>query len=282
MKHIFELCAFADEADLQIEEQVKALSANGIKYLEIRGVNGKNISEVTADEAKNVGRMLADSGHEVWSIGSPTGKMKITEDFMPHFDSFKHMLELADILGTKHYRLFSFFGVREAGGRARDLAMEYLQRFIDEAKGSEIILCHENEKEIYGEMAKECLEIHKTFPEIKAIFDPANFIQAEQDTKEAWALLHPYVEYMHIKDSTRNKKIVPAGCGDGNLAYLINEFGKGGGKVLSIEPHLTVFKGFEALENKNDLKNIFTYPSSREAFDAAASALKKIIERTET
>lgn len=43
----FKLVAFADEADGRICEQIKAMTENGIGYLEVRGVDGENISDIT-------------------------------------------------------------------------------------------------------------------------------------------------------------------------------------------------------------------------------------------
>lgn len=38
---------------------------------------------------------------------------------------------------------------------------------VQAAQGSGIDLCHENEKDIYGDTAKRCLEIHREVPELK-------------------------------------------------------------------------------------------------------------------
>ena len=80
---------------------------------------------------------------------------------------------------------------------------------------------HENEKEIYGDNAKRCLEIMQEFygQHFKAVFDFANFVQCNQDTREAYQLLKPYISYIHIKDAKAESGIVvPAGYGDGNVA----------------------------------------------------------------
>ena len=157
--------------------------------------------------------------------------------------------------------------------------MERLSAFIDAAKGSGVILCHENEKGIYGDIASRCLDIHKTLPELKCVFDPANFIQSGQDTKEAWELLHNYVYYMHIKDAMLDGKVVPAGKGAGNLPFLVNEYSKQGGGVMTLEPHLKIFDGLAALEESEEKTDIddFTYPDNNAAFDVAANAIKEII-----
>ena len=67
----FELSAFTDEYSQDMSEQIKGMLANGIKYTELRGVNGKNVSEITKDEAKEVKNMLDANGLAVWSVGSP-------------------------------------------------------------------------------------------------------------------------------------------------------------------------------------------------------------------
>lgn len=272
----FQLSAFADEADSMLSGQISAMKENGISYLEIRGVDGENIADISVQKAKEIRRQLDDASLKVWSLGSPYGKIGIEDDFGPHLEKFKKSLEIADILGTKHIRLFSFYIPQEdTYDKYKDAVMQRLEQFIKAAKGSDVILCHENEKDIYGDIASRCLEIHKAFPEIKAIFDPANFIQCGQDTKEAWTLLAPYVEYMHIKDALADGSVVPAGKGIGNLPYLLENYQ---GSVLTLEPHLSVFEGLANLEaNNKSIVGNYCYPSSRAAFDAAVNALKELI-----
>ena len=74
------LCAFADEADASLRGQIAALKKNGIGLIELRGINGTNISKITEDEARKYKSELDEGGISVWSIGSPIGKIKITDD----------------------------------------------------------------------------------------------------------------------------------------------------------------------------------------------------------
>ena len=92
--------AFADEAGKSLAEQIEAMKANGISGMEIRGVDGENVSKISVAKAKKIKKSLDDNGLRVWSIGSPTGKIKITDPFEPHFDEFKHMLKEGYILLT--------------------------------------------------------------------------------------------------------------------------------------------------------------------------------------
>ena len=265
----FRLAAFADEASPDLAGQIQAMQENGIVLLEIRGVDGQNIDGISPAKAKVIRKMLDFAGIGVWSLGSPFGKTGINDDFAPHLEGFKRSLEIADILGARHIRLFSFYGTSDI-----DTVLERLNAFIEAARDTDIILCHENEKGIYGDTAAKCLEIHRALPQLKAVFDPANFIQCGQDTREAWELLSPYVEYMHIKDALPDGSVVPAGKGAGDLPYPISQYK---GKVLTIEPHLSVFEGFDRLETEQKTKMRYTYPDSRTAFKAAADALGEII-----
>ena len=272
----YRLCAFADEASPMIEGQIKALKRNGIRLLEIRGVDGVSIAAIDGAKASEVRKKLDDQGISVWSVGSPFGKIGIRDDFKPHFDAFRRGLENALILGAERMRMFSFYVEGDIGGAVFDEVCGRLERFSEEAAKAGILLCHENEKGIFGEKANDCLRIHKALPEIKAVFDPANFVQAGEDTLKAMGLLAPFIDYMHIKDALMGSgEIVPAGRGDGNIPELLKVFKAG---VLTVEPHLRVFAGLEKLEKEGEKSSIGnTYATADEAFDAAVSAIKAVV-----
>lgn len=272
----FTLCAFADEAGDTLNEQIKAMCDNGISYLEIRNVDNENVSDLSAAKAKEVERELKESGLSVFSIGSPFGKIGIDDDFCEHLEKFKKTLETADILGAKAFRLFSFY--IEKANQAEDFTEKVLERmyqFVLAAKNSDVVICHENEKGIFGDIPSRCEIIHKEIPEIKAVFDPANFVQCGVETISAFDTLSPYIHYMHIKDALNDGTVVPSGKGVGNIKKLLEKYN---GEILTLEPHLYEFSGLKALEQEGDTSGILrTYKNNREAFDAGVNALKEII-----
>lgn len=274
----FKLAAFADEAQGSLEGQIKALKRNGIECLEIRGVDGENVSDITPKKAEEIRKRLDENNIRVWSIGSPYGKIGITEDFESHLDKFKRGLETAQILGAKNIRLFSFYIPVGEYDKYREEVMKRLYCFVRSAKGSNITLCHENEKGIYGDTGERCLEIHRSIPELRAVFDPANFIQCGEDAIRAWQMISPYVKYMHIKDAKPDGFVVPAGKGAGNIPYLLSRYKN---PVLTIEPHLSVFEGFDKLEGENKSIPMYHYPSSDIAFDTAVNSLKELLKENE-
>ncbi len=284
MNQVLKLCAFADEAAVSTGGQIKALTENAIPYLEIRGVNGVNISALETSAAKMFAHELKDNGISVWSIGSPAGKSHITEDFSKERDQFARLLEMADVFEAPCIRLFSFYGT-EGSDAYFDEVCRRLDVFCTMAKDQGVRPCHENEKGIYGDTADRCLKLHKALPQLSAVFDAANFVQCSQDVMTAWEMLSPYVWYSHIKDAAEDGHILPPGDGVGALRGYLPLFAamardeKNSG-VLTVEPHLMEFVGLAALENANGKSAVggFAYPDARSAFDHAVKCLRDIIE----
>lgn len=272
--------AFADEASGQLSGQIAALQRNGLQGLEIRGVDGQNISDISLEKAHEVRRRLDDAGLIVWSMGSPIGKIGIESDgFDAHLDKLRHTIELADVLGARNLRMFSFYMPGDRAAEFRGKVIDRMGKMLRVAEGSGVALCHENEKGIYGDMADRCLDLLNTFPQLEGIFDPANFIQCGQDTIAAWKLLRDRIKYLHIKDALENGKVVPAGKGIGFVRSILDDFRARGGSDVTIEPHLSVFAGLKDLEREGEETKIdpFCYESSDAAFDAACDALKALL-----
>ncbi len=282
----FLFSAFADEASPLISEQIEACKANGIDYIELRNVDGKNISNFTVEEAKELKKTLDASGIKVSSIGSHYGKIEITDDFAPHFEAFKTTVEVAKVLEAKYIRMFSFFFTK---GQDRDEYKEEvyarLTAMVDYANEHGVLCCHENEKGIYGDIYERCLEIAEHFGDrLGCIFDPSNYIQCGSDTLEGFKVLKDYVTYMHIKDCIAEiDTVVPAGEGDGHLEEILKALDKEE-KVyfLSVEPHLRVFEGLDNLEpddaTASKMNTKYVYPDNKTSFAAACSAIHNIIE----
>lgn len=277
----YKLSAFADESSNAFSGQIDALKRNGLGFLEIRNLDGKSVTELTTAEARVLAHTLQDNGLKVWSIGSPIGKIQITDDFAAHMDLYRHTLDLAGEFGAKNIRLFSFFIPKDkAPEEFRNLVLERMAVIAQTAKEYGITACHENEKGIYGDIASRCLELHQAIPDLKAVFDPANFVQCGQDTLKAWEMLRSYVHYMHIKDALPNGNVVAPGTGRGNVPALIAKYFAQGGEVLSLEPHLFEFVGLKALEKEGEesVVGALSFKTAESAFDHAASKLKMILE----
>jgi sugar phosphate isomerase/epimerase len=275
------LSGFADEIDMDLGKQIEVLKKLDIHHVEMRGVNGKGLVEYSINEAKEIKKQLDEAGIRLSSVGSPIGKIKITDDFAPHMELYKHTVEIAHLMDAPYIRMFSFFmPENESYAPYRGKVMDQLGQFVDYAKASQAILLHENEKDIYGDVADRCLEIMKEFygDHFKAVFDFANFVQCKQNTLEAYEMLKSYIAYIHVKDALwSDASVVPAGMGDGHVEEILKTLKAGGYQgFLSLEPHLSDFAGFDALEQNASQKKKL---SGEEAFTLAYESLKKILEK---
>ena len=167
--------------------------------------------------------------------------------------------------------MFSFF---ESHGH-REKVLDNLNRMVEVAASYGVGLYHENEKAIYGDTLERVLKIMENVKGLHFVYDPANFIEVGEEADKTLEALHAATDYFHIKDViAETRELVPAGYGDGKIGELVARIKDD--KVLTIEPHLKVFEGFSDID-ATEMKNRFRFESNDEAFDAAVSAIKKVL-----
>ena len=268
---MIKLCAFADEAEKTLKGQIDSLKRNRIRYLELRTVNGTGVANITLQEAEEYARILKQNEIEVYSIGSPIGKVDIAVDFDKYLEEITHIFHLAKIFGTDKIRIFSFFNAFDK----REKVISYLCKMVEKAKEYGVELYHENEKDVYGDIADRVTDILQNVPGLKSIYDPANYLQVGEKADVTINSLHAKADYFHIKDViAETGELVPAGHGDGKIHELLNKIE--GDKVLSVEPHLAVFDGYSQIDN-TQMKHKFHFTSNQAAFDTAVDALKTLL-----
>lgn len=269
---MIKISAFADEISDDLDIQIENLKANGVGYIELRGVWGKNIMALTEDEVRQVKKQATDQGIGFSAIGSPLGKFPLDGDFNLQIEGLKKAIQYAQILEAPYIRMFSFWMPHGTDPtQHRSQVIDWLGKLIAEAEGTGIVLAHENEKDIYGDTGDRCLDLYSSLqsPAFTGIFDFANFIQCNQRPYiDCWPKLRPYITYFHIKDAVLGSgKVVPAGQGDGDLEKILSEaFATGYDNFLTLEPHLSVA---EASFGR----------TTPDLFRTAASALKEILSR---
>ncbi|MBE6786211.1 MAG: hypothetical protein E7538_08285 [Ruminococcaceae bacterium] len=279
--------AFCDESgEASIGGQMRACKQNGITHMELRGFGKElNVNRLTESQAREMKTEIDREGMKVASVGSAYGKINIKEDFAPHFEAFKNTVKVAKILEAKYIRIFSFyFSEGDSFEEYRDEVIKRVKAMTDYAVGEGLVCCHENEKGIYGDTAERCFDILSACEgRLRAVFDPANFVQCGVDTLKAYDLLEDYIEYFHIKDALyENGEVVPAGKGDGNVEELLRRFDRQSRQViLSLEPHLKVFSGLSRLEKalKSVNADVSSFSDHAESFKAAADAMYETVNR---
>jgi sugar phosphate isomerase/epimerase len=238
------LSGFVDEISSDFTEQCQVASGLGLKYVELRSAWDVNILDLKPEQLTAMKETLADHDLQVSSIGSPIGKIFIDEPFPPHLQRMRHAAEVAHVFGAPYVRIFSFFLRPGADPAAhRDEVIDRMRALARVAEEADVILLHENEKEIYGDVPARCLDIVRSVgsPHLRLAWDPANFVQVGvRPYTEGYAGLRPHLEYVQIKDArAADGTVVPAGEGDGEVAETMRALRHDGfDGFFSLEPHL--------------------------------------------
>ena len=240
------LSGFADEISLDLEEQCELLDTLGIRFIELRSAWDTNVLDLDDDQVGRVRKILAAHGISLSSVGSPIGKISVHDDFEPHLARFRRAVGVAEELEAPYIRLFSFF---IPGGEDpavhRDEVIRRMSALAAAAAGHDVVLVHENEKEIYGDVPERCLDVVESVGshQLRLAWDPANFVQCGvRPFTDGYAMLRPYVDYIQIKDADRaTGTVLPAGQGDGQLRETLDALRADGfDGFFSMEPHLEV------------------------------------------
>ena len=274
------ISAFADEYADSFEEQLTALNEFGIENIEIRFLNGKNISVLKRNEVTEAKKKLDAFGINVSAIGSPIGKIQLDGDINDHLETAKRIFESANIFDTRYIRVFSFYAPN--GKDIADMKSEvlyYLEKFVVLAREYGITLCHENEAKIHGDTPNRCKELLDHFSgELKCVFDMGNFVLEGAEPYTAYELLKEDIAYFHIKDALSQGAIVPAGKGEAKIKEILSahrEYAKED-FFVSLEPHLQTFSGLNALVGRT-FDNPYKYTDQKAAFSDAVTKFKELI-----
>ncbi|MDG3004051.1 sugar phosphate isomerase/epimerase family protein [Paludisphaera mucosa] len=264
------LSAFADEISQDPGEQIDVLTRHGVKHIEFRAIHGTNVLDLSEEQHRDFRARLKDAGFGLSAVGSPIGKIRITDPFDEHLARFARALDVADFYECARIRVFSFYmPPGDDPAIHRSAVVDRMAELAEVALERGVVLYLENEKGIYGDRADRVHDLLTTVdsPALTHAFDPANYVEVGQAIDAAWTLLRPFAAHFHVKDySEEQHRNVPAGEGDGQIPVLLEDAVRHGydGFVV-LEPHLTVA----------ELSYGFTGP---ERFADAANALKRILD----
>ena len=240
------LSGFADEIADDPLVQVAVLQALGIGRVEVRSAWGTNVAEMSGEQVADLAALLAEREVGVSAVASPVGKVASDVDVDAEVARLRRCTDAAHALGARYVRVFSFY---PAGGAApaqvREDVLARMAALAALAGSEDVVLLHENEKDVYGDTPERCLDVLESVgsPALRAAWDAANFVQvgvAEPFTR-GYPLLRPHLEYLQVKDAlAADGTVVPAGQGDGQVAQTVAALRDDGyDGFASMEPHLS-------------------------------------------
>ena len=272
------LSAFADEISPDLDEQIAVLSSEHIRFIELRGVWGTNVLDLSDQQIARIKDALDIHKMGVAAIASPIGKVPIDSSFDEHLERFERAITVAQALGTKNIRIFSFYppasheGERESSvdpATYRDEVLRRMREMVARARAAGVILQHENEKGIYGDTIARCVDLLESCNDehLQGILDPANFIQCKQiPYPDGYEAIRPWLKYVHVKDALADGSVVAAGEGVARWPETLQRLRSDGyDGFLALEPHLAhsgQFQGF----------------SGPELFRRASQALQRLLQ----
>jgi sugar phosphate isomerase/epimerase len=243
------LSGFGDEIDADPAIQLSVLAALGSRHIEVRSAWNTNIVDMTDAQLDTLAGHLKSRDMAVSAIASPIGKVDIADDDGGELARLGRAIAAAHRLGTRYIRIFSFY--RAAGVAVESIRDDVLVRmasFADLAARNDIVLVHENEKDIYGDVPLRVLDLVESVASdaLRLAWDNANFVQVGvRPFTDGYAMLRPYLEYLQVKDAVAGTgDVVAAGEGDGELLATVTALRDDGyAGFASLEPHLAIQHG---------------------------------------
>jgi sugar phosphate isomerase/epimerase len=242
------LSGFGDEIDAEPAVQLAVLQALGASNIEVRSLWGTNVVDLSDEQLDAFATLLSEQQVGVSAIASPIGKMPIAIPVEFEVERLGRAISAAHKFGSRYIRVFSFFGAYDE----RDAVLVRMRALADLAEREDVVLLHENEKDIYGDVPERILDVIESVgsPALRIAWDNANFVQVGvRPFTEAYPVLRPYLEYLQVKDAiAATSEVVPTGEGDGELRETLTALRDDGyAGFASLEPHLiysTAFGGF--------------------------------------
>ncbi|MGO4857171.1 sugar phosphate isomerase/epimerase family protein [Arthrobacter sp. 2MCAF14] len=266
----WELSGFGDEIDDDPKIQIAVMQALGANHIEVRSAWGTNIVDLDEAQLRELKSLLDAADMKVSAIASPIGKVDVSLPVEHEVERLRRAVNAAKVLESRYIRIFSFYyGEDVAVESIRDAVIERMRALADVAEESGVVLLHENEKDIYGDVPERVLDIIESVasPVLKVAWDAANFVQVGvKPFDDAYAKLRPHLEYLQVKDALfSNATVVPAGEGDGDVLRTVEALKADGYTgFASLEPHLAGAHGLGG----------FSGPT---AFGIAARAFAKVL-----
>lgn len=243
------LSGFGDEIDADPAVQVSVLQALGANHIEVRSAWGTNIVDLEAEQLDALATLFSEREMGVSAIASPIGKVDVALPVRHEVDRLGSAIRAAHRLDARYIRIFSFYseqGFRAEGAEVasiRDDVLARMRALADLAESENVILLHENEKDIYGDTPERVLDVIESVgsQNLRVAWDNANFVQVGvKPFTEGYAMLRPHFEYLQVKDArSGSNAVTPAGEGDGELVETLTALRDDGYTgFASLEPHL--------------------------------------------
>jgi len=237
----------SDEAGSSIEKQIAAHKELGWDSLELRLIDGTNLTLIDDVAFEKTYEAVKAAGMSVCCFASALGNWSrpVRGDFELDLNELKTAVPRMRRFGAKYIRIMSWVQGDASEDEWRDEAVKRLKVMAAMAADGGIVLLHENCTGWGGESPEHSLELLERVdnPALKLMYDTGNVFAHRQDPIDFVTKIKDHVLHVHIKDGALGDgdKNIYAYPGEGSCLVsdavrLLFEHGYDGG--FSIEPHL--------------------------------------------
>lgn len=239
----------ADEAGKPIDTQIRAQKELGWGYVELRNIEGTNLTDLSDEAFDSVYGKVTAAGLKVSCFSSQLANWArpVTQDFQVDVDELNRAIPRMKRFGTRFIRCMSWPNDKEnplPEDKWRDEVIKRMRRLASIAESGDVVLVHENCDGWGGKGPEETLELVNEVgsAHFKLVFDTGNPVEHGQDAWEYYTKVKEHIVYVHIKDYRKENgenRACFAGEGEGAVRKIIADLlERGYDSGLSIEPHL--------------------------------------------
>jgi sugar phosphate isomerase/epimerase len=262
----------ADEASPKLDRQIEAHREIGWRHIELRNIEGKNLTDLTDEAFERVAQKVEESGFQVSCFASQLANWSRPIDS----DAAKDVAEMGRAtkrmarLRTPFIRCMSYPNADPpwSDGDWRREAVRRLRVLAKMGEEAGVILVHENCSGWGGQGPRQTCDLLADVgsSSLKLVFDTGNPAQYGQDAWAYYEGVRDHVAYVHVKDYRRGagkkEAAVFPGEGDCSVRRIIADLlarGYDGG--FSIEPHITsvIHRGQEAADPEEAYRTYVEY-----------------------
>lgn len=243
------LSGISDEAGKPIAVQVKAHRELGWKCIDLRAVDGVNVTSVSDAKFQEIAEAITGAGLEVTNFASGVccwGR-SVLDDFRQDLDEFRRAVPRMHRLGAKTLRVMSCPhppGVAVEDEQFRREAVRRLRELAKIAELEGITLVHEQVGEGWtrDDPERMCRLLQAVdSPRFKLLLDIANFGGPDAGERSwlAYERTREHVAYVHLKDRTAGGEFTWFGEGVIPVRKLLSALRADGyDGTVSMEPHI--------------------------------------------
>lgn len=254
------ISGFTDEVSDDLDVQIRALKELGWNHIDLRTVDGKNVSTLSDDEFARVHRKLEENGITIACFGSTVANWgrEVNSDLERDLEELRTSIRHMQTAGVRHIRIMSY-KVNEPeplGSPMEEQVITSIRKIAEIAEDNGVVCLHENCQTWGGQSHEHCLRLLEAVdsPALRLIYDTGNPVSMKdvsgndpyyyQDSYLFYDRVKDFVDYIHIKDAVVENdepRYVFPGEGGGRVREILKSVAEERpGLPISIEPHVAV------------------------------------------